>query len=83
MTLSVSAAEALKDDWAISASGADDLMRAERLVNESLARRAVGEQIAFSFPTSETDNTFLERVALAFEMAAIEGLDDSVRTFVC
>jgi len=79
MTLSVNAFEALRNHWAVSAIGADDLTRAERLVNEHLARRAVGKQIAFSFSSNEGDDAFLERVALAFEMAAIEGLDELSR----
>lgn len=79
MTLSVSALEALGNHWAVSAIGAEDLARAERLVNEHLARRAVGKQIAFSFSLNESDDAFLERVALAFEMAAIEGLDELSR----
>ncbi len=79
MTLSANAVEALKDHWAVSAIGADDLARAETLINEHLARRAVGRQIAFSFSSNESDDAFLERVALAFEMAAIEGLDELSR----
>ena len=79
MTLSANALEALTNHWAVSAIGADDLARAEMLVNEHLARRAVGRQIAFSFPLNESDDAFLERVALAFEMAAIEGLDELSR----
>ena len=79
MTLSLNAIEALKNHWAVSAIGADDLLRAERLVNEQLARHAVGKQIAFSFSSGASDDAFLERVTLAFEMAAIEGLDELSR----
>ena len=79
MTLSMNALEALKNHWAVGAIGKDDLDRAERLVHERLARRAVGKQIAFSFAASESDDAFLERVALAYEMAAIEGLDELSR----
>ena len=79
MTLSKNALEALRIHWAVSAIGTDDLARAERLVNERLARRAVGKQITFSFPSSESDDAFLERVALAFELAVIEGLDELSR----
>ena len=79
MTLSLDALEALKTHWAVSAIGADDLARAGRLVNEHLARRAVGKQITFSFSSSESDDALLQRVALAFEIAAIEGLDELSR----
>ena len=79
MTLSANALETLRDHWAVSAIGADGLAHAEKLVNEHLARHAIGGQIAFSFPSNESDDAFLERVALAFEMAAIEGLDELSR----
>ncbi|WP_138381168.1 DEAD/DEAH box helicase [Luteithermobacter gelatinilyticus] len=79
MTLSMNALEALRNHWAVSAIGVDDLERAERLVHEHLARRAVGKQIAFSFTSCKDDDALLERVALAYEMAAIEGLDELSR----
>ncbi len=79
MTLSVTALDDLEKHWAVSAIGEDELARAEGLVNENLARRAVGRQIAFSFSSNAGDDAFLERVALAFEMAAIEGLDELSR----
>ena len=79
MSLSRQALEALRSHWAVNAIGAADLARAERLVNERLAHRAVGGQIAFSFSWSEDHDTLLERVALAFEMAAIEGLEELSR----
>ena len=79
MSLSRQALEALRSHWAVNAIGADDLARAERLVNERLAHRAVGGQIAFSFSWSEDHDALLERVALAFEMAAIEGLEELSR----
>ncbi len=79
MSLSTAAVDALKSHWAVSAIGADDLNRADRLVNEHLARRAVGAQITFSFSASEDHRALLERVALAFEMAAIEGLEELSR----
>ncbi len=79
MTLSMKSLDDLREHWAVSAIGAEDIARAERLVNENLARRAVGQQIAFSFSPGASDDAFLERVALAFEMAAIEGLDELSR----
>ena len=79
MTLSVTALDDLEKHWAVSAIGENELARAEGLVNENLARRAVGRQIAFSFSSNAGEDAFLERVALAFEMAAIEGLDELSR----
>lgn len=75
MTVSLAAVEALHAHWAIDAIGADDIERASNVTNERLARRAVGKQIEFSFEQNEGDDALLNRVALAYEMAAIEGLD--------
>ena len=79
MSLSHTTLEALNEHWAVAAIGADELARAEELVHQRLARRAVGRQISFSFAESAEDEPFLERVALAFELAAIEGLDELSR----
>ena len=79
MSLSNRALEALNEHWAVAAMGADELERAANLVHQRLARRAVGRQISFSFPENADDEPFLERVALAFELAAIEGLDELSR----
>ncbi len=79
MSLSAEAFAALADHWAVSAVGTEALEQADRLINERLADRAVGKQIAFSFAVNEEDIPFLERIALAYEMAAIEGLDELSR----
>lgn len=79
MTLSAESISALRDHWAIGAVGDDALDRADRLVNERLVSRAVGKQISFSFAVDDADDSFLERVALSYEMAAIEGLDELSR----
>ena len=78
MSLSAGALEALKQHWAISADR-DDLARIDNLVNERLAKSAVGGQIGFSFEESPEDEPVLGRMALAFELAAIEGLDELSR----
>ena len=79
MSLSGRALEALNEHWAVAAIGTDELERAGDLVCQRLARRAVGRQISFSFEQNVDDEPFLERVALAFELAAIEGLDELSR----
>ncbi|MEW8053015.1 MAG: DEAD/DEAH box helicase [Candidatus Thiodiazotropha sp.] len=75
MTVSTAAFESLQLHWALSAIAADERSRASELVNERLVRRAVGRQIHFAFEDGETDEALLDRVALAYEIAAIEGLD--------
>ena len=57
MSLSRQAIDGLRSHWAVNAIGTADLARAERLVNERLAHRAVGGQIAFSFSWSEDHDT--------------------------
>ena len=79
MSLSSGALEALTEHWAIAAVGRDELARIDNLVHERLARRAVGRQISFSFSELPEDEPVLERLALAFELAAIEGLDELSR----
>ena len=79
MSLSVDAFDALNNHWAVSAIGHGAPDRADRLVNERLATKAVGKEIAFSFQECLEDDLFLEQIALSYEMAAIEGLDELSR----
>ena len=79
MNLSESMLQALNRHWAISTFGSADLARVNARVNERLAHRAVGRQIAFSFALEPDDIRLLERAALAYELAAIEGLDELSR----
>lgn len=79
MSQTSGALDELSGHWAVAAIGEDELIRVENLVHEKLAYRAVGEQISFSFAESLDDEPLLERVALAFELAAIEGLDELTR----
>ena len=79
MSLSTEAFKALEEHWAIQAIGTDALSRAVNLVKQRLVQRAVGKQIKFAFISDKQDESFLERVALAYELAAIEGLDELSR----
>ena len=79
MSLSYNALRALNDHWALAAIGPDELARVADRVNERLADRAVGRQIAFSFEHAPGDIRLLERAALAYELAAVEGLDELSR----
>jgi superfamily II DNA/RNA helicase len=75
MTVSLPSLDRLGDHWAVSAIEAKQRQRALDLVSERLAKAALGRQIAFSFDEKQEDDQLLERVALAYELAAIEGLD--------
>lgn len=67
----------LSNHWAIAALPKKDVIRAKRIVEERLVSQAVGEQIHFEFavkqPTKKGDD-LIEKVSLAYEMAAVEGL---------
>ena len=79
MSLSADTLKALREHWAVSANSQEDLNKADRLLHEHLAKKALGNQITFSFEENSDDKQFLERIALAYEMAAVEGLDELSR----
>ena len=79
MSFSSASLESLKSHWALSTVGAENLARSEELVNQRLAQRAVGHQISFNFAEDAEDDELLEKTALAYELAAIEGLDELSR----
>ena len=86
MSVTQTALDELTSHWSISALGEADLRTAERLANERLAHHAVGQQILFEFVADredshrdaqriEAEDALLDRVAFAYELAAIEGLE--------
>ena len=79
MSLSAASLEKLQSHWAVQALGQGELERSSSLVNERLAESAVGTQIAFNFDHYPGDERLLERVSLAYELAAIEGLTELSR----
>ncbi len=70
--------EAVDNHWAVLAVGAEARDRALAVSNARLVKAAVGEQIEIDFEEASSDEDLLQRVSMAYEMAAIEGL----RTFV-
>ena len=79
MSVSTEAFENLSLHWAVKAIGHQELQIATEMVNQRLAQRAVGQQIEFNFQLEDDYSPFLDRVALAYELAAIEGLDELSR----
>ena len=79
MNVSQNALDALRVHWAIEKVGNDALDRADRLIDERRALRAAGNHIDFSFSQDPEDDAFLERIALVYELAATEGLDELSR----
>lgn len=87
MSLTASALASLNSHWAVSAIGQTTLDQARRLADERLARQAVGNQISFRFTQEkyegtldESEDELLTRVAFAYELAALEGLDALVHS---
>lgn len=79
MSISASGSDELDPHWAVSAIEPEVLKRADDLARERLAQRAVGQQIAFDFVHSVGDDPMLERVALAYEIEVIQGLEELSR----
>jgi len=61
--------------WAVMAVGIDKRDRALEVAKVRLVRSAVGQQMAIEFREEESDAELVERVAMAYEVGAIEGLD--------
>ena len=75
MSLSARVLDGLRRHWAVQAIPRADLNRSEGIVNERLAKRLVGDGFEFPPEESRTDDALLGRVALAYRIALIEGLD--------
>ncbi len=66
----------INQHWALQAIGDDKIAMASDLANRLLVNKAVGAQIHFNYTFSTSDYELLDRVAIAYEMASIEGLND-------
>lgn len=60
--------------WAVLAIGEAERDRGLTVTGARLVKKAVGQQIQIDFPENEGDDNLLRRLAMAYEMAAIEGL---------
>ncbi|WP_386688774.1 DEAD/DEAH box helicase [Lonepinella sp. MS14437] len=67
--------EKLKTHWAIQAIGENSIKKAFNLADELIVNNAVGKQIQFGFSFTPANYDLLERIAIAYELIAIEGLD--------
>ncbi|MFX0197384.1 MAG: DEAD/DEAH box helicase [Candidatus Hodarchaeota archaeon] len=60
--------------WAVLAVGETERDRGLKVANARLVKKAVGQQILIDFPEHPSDDALMGRLAMAYEMAAIEGL---------
>ena len=75
MSLSSEHFRDLESHWAVAAFRREDRLLAEKAACQRLAERTVGKQIAFAFDHDRQSDDILIRLALAYELAAVEGLD--------
>ena len=76
MSVTTASLERIDQHWAIQAIGSEEIKRALELSNRQLVQNAVGGQIHFNYKFTLSDYELLDRVSMAYEMAAIEGLND-------
>jgi hypothetical protein len=76
MNVTTASLERINQHWAIQAIGEEQIKKAIELSNRLLVEKAVGAQIRFNYTFSHSDYELLERVSMAYEMAAIEGIND-------
>ena len=76
MNITQSSLERVDKHWAVQAIGERQIKRAMELTDRLLVERAVGQQIQFGFSLSQSDTELLKKASTAYEIAAIEGLND-------
>ncbi len=76
MNVTVASLERIDQHWAVQAVGDEQVKKGLELANRLLVNKAVGQQIQFDFAFSESDYDLLNRLSMAYEMAAIEGLNE-------
>ncbi|MEA3293493.1 MAG: DEAD/DEAH box helicase [Euryarchaeota archaeon] len=76
MNVTKASLERVDAHWAVQAVGESQQKYGLELANQILVDKALGSEIHFQFNCQDTDEDLLARLAMAYEMAAIEGLDD-------
>lgn len=61
--------------WAVLAVGENERDRGLKVADARLVKQAVGRQMQINFAETPHDSNLLRRLAIAYEMAAIEGLN--------
>lgn len=76
MNVTKASLERVDAHWAVQAVGESQQKYGLELANQLLVDKALGAQIHFQFDCQDTDEDLLDRLAMAYEIAAIEGLGD-------
>ncbi len=74
MSLRKEELDRLDNHWAVLAVGVEERERGLEVANARLVAKAVGRQMRLAFEERASDGDLLHRLAMAYEMAAIEGL---------
>jgi len=80
MSLSKEALDRVDAHWAVVAVGEQERDRGFEVADFRLVSRAVGRQMQLEFDPEPTDGALLDRLATAYELAAIEGLGAFLQT---
>ena len=75
MNLTDASLQRVDTHWAVLAVGEAERDRALAVCGARLVKRAVGSQIRIEFPEHGRDEDLLSRLAMAYEIAAIEGIN--------
>lgn len=75
MNITQQSLERLNTHWAIQAIGENEIKKVFNLANKLMVNNAVGEQIQFNFSFTQANYDLLERIAMAYELIAIENVD--------
>lgn len=76
MNVTTLSLERVDAHWAVKAVGLSQQKYGLELANRLLVDKALGQQFQFCFDYKNSDFDLLDRLAMAYEMAAIEGLSD-------
>ena len=74
MSLSKTALERLESHWAVASLDATERVRGLEIAQARLVNNALGRQLRLAWDERPGDEDLLRRLAMAYEMAAIEGL---------
>lgn len=72
--ISDSSLQEVDNHWAVQALGEESRNRGLEIANYKLVKNALGQVMDINFDADPSDEHLLERLALAYEMAAIEGI---------